>query len=252
MNLLDMKGRHAVITGAATGLGFAIAQRMLASGARVTIWDRDVAGMAQAAEQLRHGLLGAVVNTVQVDVADHASVVQATAQTTALAVVDVLVNSAGITGPNVKVWDYPVDAWKQVFDVNVHGLFHCCRELSAHMKAHNYGRIVNIASVAGKDGNPNASAYSASKAAVIGLTKSLGKELADTGVRVNCVTPAAVKTAIFDQMTPEHIQFMLSKIPMARFGEPEEVAAMVTWLSTEECSFSTGAVFDLSGGRSTY
>ncbi|KZR99905.1 Short chain alcohol dehydrogenase-like protein, partial [Daphnia magna] len=158
----------------------------------------------------------------------------------------------GITGPNVKVWDYPVDAWKQVFDVNVHGLFHCCRELSAHMKTRNYGRIINIASVAGKDGNPNASAYSASKAAVIGLTKSLGKELADTGVRVNCVTPAAVKTAIFDQMTPEHIQFMLSKIPMARFGEPEEVAAMVTWLSTEECSFSTGAVFDLSGGRSTY
>jgi 3-oxoacyl-[acyl-carrier protein] reductase len=252
MNLLDMKGRHAVITGAATGLGFAIAQRMLASGARVTIWDRDLAGMAQAAEQLRKGQLGAVVNTVQVDVTDHASVVQATAQTTALAVVDVLVNSAGITGPNVKVWDYPVDAWKQVFDVNVHGLFHCCRELSAHMKANNYGRIINISSVAGKDGNPNASAYSASKAAVIGLTKSLGKELADTGVRVNCVTPAAVKTAIFDQMTPEHIQFMLSKIPMARFGEPEEVAAMVTWLSTEECSFSTGAVFDLSGGRSTY
>jgi 2-dehydro-3-deoxy-L-rhamnonate dehydrogenase (NAD+) len=252
MNLLNLKGRHAVITGGATGLGFAIAQRMLSSGARVTIWDRDAAGMTKAAEQLRQGQLGAVVNTVQVDVTDHASVVQATAQTTALAGVDVLVNSAGITGPNVKVWDYPVDAWKQVFDVNVNGLFYCCRELSAHMKARNYGRIVNIASVAGKDGNPNASAYSASKAAVIGLTKSLGKELADTGVRVNCVTPAAVKTAIFDQMTPEHIQFMLSKIPMARFGEPEEVAAMVTWLSTEECSFSTGAVFDLSGGRSTY
>jgi len=252
MNLLDMKGRHAVITGAATGLGFAIAQRMLASGARVTVWDRDAAGMIVAAEQLRKQQPGAVVSTVQVDVTSHDSVVQATAQTTALADVDVLVNSAGITGPNVKVWDYPVDAWKQVFDVNVHGLFYCCRELSAHMKARNYGRIVNIASVAGKDGNPNASAYSASKAAVIGLTKSLGKELADTGVRVNCVTPAAVKTAIFDQMSPEHIQFMLSKIPMARFGEPEEVAAMVTWLSTEECSFSTGAVFDLSGGRSTY
>jgi 3-oxoacyl-[acyl-carrier protein] reductase len=252
MNLLDMKGRHAVITGAATGLGFAIAQRMLASGARVTVWDRDAAGMIAAAEQLRKQQAGAVVNTVQVDVTSHDSVVQATAQTTALADVDVLVNSAGITGPNVKVWDYPVDAWKQVFEVNVNGLFYCCRELSAHMKARNYGRIVNIASVAGKDGNPNASAYSASKAAVIGLTKSLGKELADTGVRVNCVTPAAVKTAIFDQMSPEHIQFMLSKIPMARFGEPEEVAAMVTWLSTEECSFSTGAVFDLSGGRSTY
>ena len=252
MNLLDMKGRHAVITGGATGLGFAIAQRMLASGARVSIWDRDAAGMGLAAEQLRQKQAGAVVHVVQVDVTDHAQVVQATAQTTALAAVDVLINSAGITGPNVKVWDSPVDAWKQVFEVNVNGLFHCFRELSTHMKSRNYGRIVNIASVAGKDGNPNASAYSASKAAVIGLTKSLGKELADTGVRVNCVTPAAVKTAIFDQMTPEHIQFMLSKIPMARFGEPEEVAAMVTWLSTEDCSFSTGAVFDLSGGRSTY
>jgi 3-oxoacyl-[acyl-carrier protein] reductase len=252
MNLLNLKGRHAVITGGATGLGFAIAQRMLSSGARVTLWDRDAAGLLNAAEQLRLEHSGAVVNTVHVDVVSHDSVVQATAQTIALAGVDVLVNSAGITGPNTKVWDYPVEAWKQVFDVNVHGLFHCCRELSAHMKARNYGRIVNIASVAGKDGNPNASAYSASKAAVIGLTKSLGKELADTGVRVNCVTPAAVKTAIFDQMSPEHIQFMLSKIPMARFGEPEEVAAMVTWLSTEECSFSTGAVFDLSGGRSTY
>jgi 3-oxoacyl-[acyl-carrier protein] reductase len=252
MNLLDMKGRHAVITGGATGLGFAIAQRMLASGARVTLWDRDVPGMAAAAEQLKKEHPSAVVNTVQVDVASHDSVVKATGQTTALAGVDVLVNSAGITGPNTKVWDYPVEDWKQVFEVNVHGLFYCCREISAHMKARNYGRIVNIASVAGKDGNPNASAYSASKAAVIGLTKSLGKELADTGVRVNCVTPAAVKTAIFDQMSPEHIQFMLSKIPMARFGEPEEVAAMVTWLSTEDCSFSTGAVFDLSGGRATY
>ena len=208
MNLLNLKGRHAVITGGATGLGFAIAQRMLSSGARVTLWDRDAAGLLNAAEQLRREHSGAVVNTVHVDVVSHDSVVQATAQTIALAGVDVLVNSAGITGPNTKVWDYPVEAWKQVFDVNVHGLFHCCRELSAHMKARNYGRIVNIASVAGKDGNPNASAYSASKAAVIGLTKSLGKELADTGVRVNCVTPAAVKTAIFDQMSPEHIQFM--------------------------------------------
>ena len=157
-----------------------------------------------------------------------------------------------ITGPNTKLWDYPPDAWRQVFEVNVHGTFLCCRELAALMRQQGYGRIVNIASVAGKDGNPNASAYSASKAAVIGLTKSLGKELADVDVRVNCVTPAAVKTAIFDQMTPEHIQFMLSKIPMNRFGTPEEVAALVGWLCTEDCSFSTGAVFDLSGGRSTY
>jgi NAD(P)-dependent dehydrogenase (short-subunit alcohol dehydrogenase family) len=150
------------------------------------------------------------------------------------------------------VWDYPVDAWRQVLEVNLTGVFLCCRELVPHMRASNYGRIVNIASVAGKDGNPNASAYSASKAGVIALTKSLGKELADTGVRVNCVTPAAVKTAIFDQMTPEHIQFMLTKIPMGRFGTPDEVASLVGWLCTEDCSFSTGAVFDLSGGRSTY
>jgi 3-oxoacyl-[acyl-carrier protein] reductase len=166
--------------------------------------------------------------------------------------VDALVNSAGITGPNVKVWEYPVDAWREVMDVNLTGLFMCCREWAPHMKDQGYGRIVNIASVAGKDGNPNASAYSASKAAVIALTKSLGKELADTNVRVNCVTPAAVKTAIFDQMSEAHIQFMLEKIPMGRFGTPDEIAAMVAWLCTEDCSFSTGAVFDLSGGRSTY
>ena len=252
MNPYDMKGRHAVITGGATGLGFAIGQRMLASGARITIWDRDIGGMGTAAEQLKKMHPGAQVACVHVDVAQHASVVQATAQTLAIAPVDALVNSAGITGPNTKLWDYPVDDWRQVFDINVHGLFHCCRELSAHMRARNSGRIVNIASVAGKEGNPNASAYSASKAAVIGLTKSLGKELADTGVRVNCITPAAVQTAMFDQMTPEHIAFMLGKIPMGRFGKVEEIAAMVTWLCTEECSFSTGAVFDLSGGRSTY
>ena len=248
MNQLDMAGRHAVITGGATGLGYAIAQRMLASGARVTLWDRDAAAAAKAC-----GELGAQAAWVAVDVGDHASVVAAVAKTLALApAVDALVNSAGITGPNTKVWDYPVQDWANVMQVNLNGLFYCCRELVPHMRTRNYGRIVNIASVAGKDGNPNASAYSASKAAVMALTKSLGKELADTGVRVNCVTPAAVKTAIFDQMSPEHIQFMLSKIPMGRFGTPEEVAAMVTWLCTEDCSFSTGAVFDLSGGRSTY
>ena len=248
MNQLDLAGRHAVITGGAAGLGFAIAQRMLASGAGVTLWDLDSQALARAA-----GQLGAGVRTVAVDVGDHASVVRAVQQTVAhTPAVDVLVNSAGVTGPNVKVWDYPPDAWQQVMQVNLNGLFHCCREIVPLMRARNYGRIVNIASVAGKDGNPNASAYSASKAAVIALTKSLGKELADTGVRVNCVTPAAVKTAIFEQMSPEHIAFMLSKIPMGRFGTPEEVAAMVGWLSTEECSFSTGAVFDLSGGRSTY
>jgi NAD(P)-dependent dehydrogenase (short-subunit alcohol dehydrogenase family) len=248
MNQLDLAGRHAVITGGAAGLGFAIAQRLLASGATLTLWDRDAQALARAAAEL-----GAGVHTVAVDVGEHASVLRAVQQTLAHApAVDVLVNSAGVTGPNVKVWDYPPEAWQQVMQVNLNGLFYCCREIVPLMRERNYGRVVNIASVAGKDGNPNASAYSASKAAVIALTKSLGKELADTGVRVNCVTPAAVKTAIFDQMSPEHIAFMLSKIPMGRFGTPEEVAAMVAWLSTEECSFSTGAVFDLSGGRSTY
>jgi 3-oxoacyl-[acyl-carrier protein] reductase len=248
MNQLDMAGRQAVITGGATGLGYAVAQRMLASGGRVILWDRDGAAAASACARL-----GAAAQWVAVDVADHAAVSAAVRQTLALApAVDALVNSAGITGPNARTWDYPVDAWGQVMQVNLNGLFYCCRELVPHMRERNYGRIVNIASVAGKDGNPNASAYSASKAAVMALTKSLGKELADTGVRVNCVTPAAVKTAIFDQMDPQHIQFMLSKIPMGRFGTPEEVAAMVTWLCTEDCSFSTGAVFDLSGGRSTY
>ena len=248
MNQLDFAGRHAIVTGGATGLGFAIAQRLIASGGSVTLWDRDAASMQRAAAQL-----GERASAVEVDVSQHPSVqaaVQATLRHSTR--IDALVNSAGITGPNTKVWEYPVEAWRQVIEVNLNGLFHCCREVVPAMRDAKYGRIVNIASVAGKDGNPNASAYSASKAAVIALTKSLGKELADTGVRVNCVTPAAVKTAIFDQMTEQHIQFMLSKIPMGRFGTPEEVAALVAWLCTEECSFSTGAVFDLSGGRSTY
>jgi NAD(P)-dependent dehydrogenase (short-subunit alcohol dehydrogenase family) len=248
MNQLDFRDRHAVVTGGATGLGYAIAQRLLASGGSVTLWDRDEAAAQRAAKEL-----GAQTQAVAVDVAQHASVqaaVQATLKNAPR--IDALVNSAGITGPNTKVWDYPVQAWRDVMDVNVNGLFYCCREVAPLLRAQGWGRIVNIASVAGKDGNPNASAYSASKAAVIALTKSLGKELADTGVRVNCVTPAAVKTAIFDQMSAEHIAFMLSKIPMGRFGTPQEVAAMVAWLCTEDCSFSTGAVFDLSGGRSTY
>ncbi|AMO23871.1 SDR family NAD(P)-dependent oxidoreductase [Ramlibacter solisilvae] len=248
MNQLDFQGRHAVVTGGAAGLGLAIAARLVRSGGSVTLWDRDGAAAQQAATHL-----GGNTSWVGVDVADPADVeraVQSTLQ--AAGRIDALVNSAGITGPNTRLWEYPVADWRQVMDVNLNGLFLCCRQVVPVMRAANYGRIVNIASVAGKDGNPNASAYSASKAAVIALTKSLGKELADTGIRVNCVTPAAVKTAIFDQMTPEHIQFMLSKIPMGRFGTPEEVASLVGWLCTEECSFSTGAVFDLSGGRSTY
>ena len=247
MNQLDLKGRHAVVTGGASGIGFAIAQRVLASGGQVTLWDRD-----DSALQKSKIALGAGVNTVAVNVTDQASVQAAVQKTLKIGDIDCLVNSAGITGPIAKLWDYPLADWQDVMNVNLNGVFLCCREVVPHLRARNYGRIVNIASVAGKEGNPNASAYSASKAAVIALTKSLGKELADTGVRVNCVTPAAVKTAMFDQMTPEHIAFMLSKIPMARFGTVDEVAAMVTWLCTEDCSFSTGAVFDLSGGRSTY
>ena len=248
MNQLDFNGRHAVVTGGATGLGYAIAQRLIASGGSVTIWDRDTATAQSAAAQL-----GSRASAVQVDVSRHESVQAAVKATLVHSPrIDALVNSAGITGPNTKVWDYPVDAWREVMEINLNGLFHCCREIVPLMRDTGYGRIVNIASVAGKEGNPNASAYSASKAGVIALTKSLGKELADTGVRVNCVTPAAVKTGMFSQMTEQHIQFMLSKIPMGRFGTPEEIAAMVCWLCTEDCSFTTGGVFDLSGGRSTY
>jgi 2-dehydro-3-deoxy-L-rhamnonate dehydrogenase (NAD+) len=248
MNQLDFAGRTAAITGGAMGIGFAVAQRLVRSGAQVALWDRDEKALAQA-----KAALGANLLTWQLDVAD-ASAVERVTQATAIAFgrLDILVCSAGITGPNVPLADYPVDDWKRVFDVNVHGVFLCNRAAVPLMQKNDYGRIVNIASVAGKEGNPNASAYSASKAAVIGLTKSLGKELAKTGIRVNCVTPAAVRTAIFDQMTQQHIDFMLSKIPVGRFGSVDEIAALVCWLATEECSFSTGAVFDLSGGRATY
>jgi 2-dehydro-3-deoxy-L-rhamnonate dehydrogenase (NAD+) len=246
MNQLDLKGRHAVVTGGASGLGLAIAERLAASGAGVTIWDVDEkAGRAAAAALAGHCAVA--------DVSDPASVTRATHKTLELIpAIDILINNAGITGPNTTLWDYPVDAWGRVFAVNVHGVFNCCRAVVPLMRARNYGRIVNIASVAGKDGNPNASAYSASKAAVIALTKSLGKELADTEIRVNCVTPAAVRTPLFAQMSQTHIDYMLSKIPLGRFGQASEVAALVAWMTTEECSFSTGAVFDLSGGRSTY
>ena len=248
MNQLDFSGRSAVITGGAAGIGLAIAQRLIASGGRVSVWDRDAAALDKARVALT-----ADIDTRVVDVADAASVdAAARAAAAALGRIDALVCSAGITGPNKTTWDYPVDAWRQVMEVNVNGVFLCNRAIVPIMLKQDYGRIVNIASVAGKEGNPNASAYSASKAAVIGLTKSLGKELAKTGVRVNCVTPAAVKTAIFDQMSQQHIDFMLSKIPVGRFGKVEEIAALVAWLCTEDCSFSTGAVFDLSGGRATY
>jgi 2-dehydro-3-deoxy-L-rhamnonate dehydrogenase (NAD+) len=236
------------VTGGAAGIGLATARRLLASGARVMLWDRD-----DAARERAIAALGRDARGTRVDVADAADVARAAQDTeAALGRVDVLVCSAGITGPNVTTWEYPVDAWRQVIDVNLNGVFLCNRAIVPLMMRRDYGRIVNIASVAGKEGNPNAPAYSASKAGVIGLTKSLGKELARTGIRVNCVTPAAVRTAIFDQMTQQHIDFMLSKIPMGRFGTVDEVAALVCWLASEECSFSTGAVFDLSGGRATY
>jgi NAD(P)-dependent dehydrogenase (short-subunit alcohol dehydrogenase family) len=243
---LDLNGRNAVVTGGASGLGFAIAERLALSGAHVVIWDIN----DEAAEAAGKKLGGFAIAA---DVSDLASVTHAVAKTLGIvSTIDVLINNAGITGPNVKLWEYPAEDWRQVFTVNVDGTFHCCRAVVPLMRERNYGRIVNIASIAGKDGNPNASAYSASKAAVIALTKSLGKELADTAVRVNCVTPAAVRTPLFAQMTQAHIDYMLSKIPLGRFGEPQEVAALVTWLASEECSFSTGAVFDLSGGRATY
>ena len=248
MNALDLNGRNAVVTGGAAGIGRAIAQRLVASGARASLWDRDARALEEAAKPL-----GRRTHTATLDVADEAQVKRAFDDTVnALGRVDILVCSAGITGPNTTVADYPLAEWKKVLDINLTGVFLCNRAVVAHMTANGYGRIVNIASIAGKEGNPNASAYSASKAGVVSLTKSLGKELAKTGIRVNCVTPAAVKTGMFSQMTQSHIDFMLSKIPMGRFGEVDEIAALAAWLCTEECSFSTGAVFDLSGGRAVY
>ncbi|HXF78421.1 MAG TPA: SDR family NAD(P)-dependent oxidoreductase [Usitatibacter sp.] len=248
MNALDLKDRTAVVTGGAAGIGLAISQRLAASGARVSLWDRDEKALAAGAKAL-----GKATHTVRVDVSDETDVCMARDEAIReMGKVDILVCSAGITGPNLATWDYPLADWKQVLDINLTGVFACNKALAPHMRANDYGRIVNIASIAGKEGNPNASAYSASKAGVISLTKSLGKELAKTGIRVNCVTPAAVKTGMFSQMTQAHIDFMLSKIPMGRFGEVEEIASLVAWLCTAECSFSTGAVFDLSGGRAVY
>ena len=250
MNKLDLKGRNAVVTGGAAGIGFAIAQRLVQSGARVSLWDRDEKSLSKAASDLGEET---EAHTARLDVSAEAEVARACAETVkAMGRIDLLVCSAGITGPNMPTWDYPVADWKQVLDINLTGVFLCNKAVVLHMQKNDYGRIVNIASIAGKEGNPNASAYSASKAGVISLTKSLGKELAKGGIRVNCVTPAAVKTGMFAQMTQAHIDFMLSKIPMARFGQVEEIASLVAWLCTEECSFSTGAVFDLSGGRAVY
>ena len=241
-------GQVAVVTGGVSGIGYAVASRLVAEGARLAVWDVNAMALADLSSRL-----GTPVHTAHVDLTDPAAVVAAADGTAkALGKIDILVASAGITGPNMPTWEYPPEAWKQVMDVNINGVFYSDRAVVPHMLANGYGRIVNIASVAGKEGNPNASAYSTSKAAVIGLTKSLGKELAKTNIRVNCVTPAAVKTPIFDQMTQEHIDFMLSKIPIGRFGTVEEVAALICWLASPEASFSTAAVFDISGGRATY
>ena len=250
MNQIDLKNRHAVVTGGAQGIGLAVATRLIESGASVSLWDRDADLLNTA--QKRLGKIG-TASTEVVDVSDPDSVSNATESTASKhGSIDILVNNAGIAGPNHKTWEYPIDAWKQILDINLTGVFLCCRAVVPHMLRQDYGRIVNVASIAGKEGNPTASAYSASKAGVIALTKSLGKETATRNIAVNCITPAAARTRIFEQISQEHIDFMLSRIPRGRFLEVDEVAAMVAWLVSEENTFTTGAVFDLSGGRATY
>jgi 2-dehydro-3-deoxy-L-rhamnonate dehydrogenase (NAD+) len=250
MNTIDLKSRSAIVTGGARGIGLAIAKRMLASGAAVLLWDADAAALDEAAASLKSA---GRVHTAIVDVTDDAAIARAVeAAIRDLGKIDILVNNAGITGGNAPTWELTPDVWRRVVEVNLVAPYLTCRALVPHMAAAGYGRIVNIASIAGKDGNPNASHYSASKAGLIALTKSLGKELASTDVLVNAVTPAAAKTELFAQMKQEHIDYMLSKIPMNRFVEVEEIAALVAWLASEDCSFSTGAVFDISGGRAVY
>ena len=250
MNRIDLNEKVAVITGGAQGIGLAIAERMLDSGASVSLWDRDQKLVEETVRSLEtRGMAEAVV----VDVTDLASVKSATEKTkNSMGSIDILVCNAGIGGPNMKVWDYPPEEWQQVIDIDLTGVFNCLHAVTPIMIEQNYGRIVNVASVAGKDGNPNAAAYSAAKAGVIALTKSLGKELAEFDIAVNCITPAVAKTRILEQASEEQIQYMLNKIPRNRFLKVEEAASMVAWLCSEENSFTTGGVFDLSGGRSTY
>jgi len=250
MNKIDLNQRVAIVTGGARGIGRSIAERLLASGARISLWDIDAAALAAAASEL--GAPGAV-HTVMVNLADLASV-QAAAESTAAAFgkIDILVNNAGITGGNAKTWQIDPADWRRVMELNLNGPFYCCHSVVPHLLKNGYGRIVNIASIAGKEGNPNAAHYSASKAGVIALTKSLGKELATANITVNAIAPAVIATDILKQMTQSHIDYMLSKIPMGRFGKKEEAAALVAWICSEECSFTTATVFDLSGGRATY
>ena len=246
MNKIDLKDKVAVVTGGAQGFGLAIVEKFLASDAKVIIWDKDK-------EMMSSLNLGDNVHTVEVDVTNFDSVTKATKQSLKIHnSIDILVNNAGIAGPSFKTWEYPIDEWQKVIDIDLSGVFYCCKSVVPHMIEKNYGKIVNIASIAGKEGNPNAMPYSAAKAGVIALTKSLGKELADKNIAINCVTPAAAKTRIFDQISQEHIDYMLSKIPRNRFVKVEELASLVAWMSSDENSYTTAGVFDLSGGRATY
>jgi NAD(P)-dependent dehydrogenase (short-subunit alcohol dehydrogenase family) len=248
MNKISLNNRTAIITGGAQGFGLAMTKRFLESGANVIIWDLDKSAVQEATKKLNSSKL----NSTIIDVTNFDQVSTEVEKVTKDKKIDIFINNAGIAGQNTTVWDYPIKEWKKVLELNLNAVFYCLKAITPHMIKNNYGRIVNIASIAGKEGNPNASAYSTSKAGVIGLTKSLGKELANKNIAVNTVTPAAAKTRIFDQMTKEHIDYMLSKIPRNRFILVEELASLVTWLVSEENSYTTGAVFDLSGGRATY
>ena len=250
MNRIDLEGRCAVVTGAAQGIGLAITRRLLASGAAVALWDRDPSRLDESTAAL---LPAEGVRAVEVDITGAGAVEAAVRRTLdAFGRIDVLVNNAGIAGPSVRSWEYPLEEWHRVVDIDLNGVFYCCRAVLPHMLENGYGRIVNVASIAGKEGNPNAAPYSAAKAGVIALTKSIAKETADRDIAVNCITPAAARTRIFEQISQEHIDYMLSRIPRGRFVKVEEIAAMVAWLVSEENSFTTGGVFDLSGGRATY
>ena len=249
MNKLDLNNKFAIITGGAQGFGFAISKRLIQSGAKVVIWDID----ENTAKKAQNEINSKNFNYQIVDVTDFNQIEEAIKKLEKdFGKIDIFVNNAGMTGMNAKVWEYPISEWKKVIELDLNSTFYCCKAIVPHMIKNNYGRIINIASIAGKEGNPNASAYSSAKAGVIGLTKSLGKELADKNIAVNCVTPAAAKTRIFDQMTDEHINYMLAKIPRNRFAKVDELASLVCWLASEENSFSAAAVFDLSGGRATY